>query len=82
MREVFKKVLVEDLISTLSLIRHPTLILWGREDKLTPVADAYVLNKGIVKSKLQIFDNEGHKLPYLRQKDIAETIDKWATNLS
>ncbi|PZX57085.1 pimeloyl-ACP methyl ester carboxylesterase [Algoriphagus ratkowskyi] len=38
----------------------PTLILWGKADSWIPVAQGYLLEKAISKSKLIVFDNAGH----------------------
>lgn len=81
MREVFKKVVAEDLKRVLVAIHLPVLILWGREDKLTPVVDAYFMKNVIAHSQLFIYENEGHKLPYSRPKEVAGKIDKWITTL-
>ena len=48
---------IDGLIKT---IKTPTLIVWGREDGLTPVADAERFNKDIAGSKLVVFDQCGH----------------------
>ena len=51
----------EDFLdSRLSEIKKPTLIIWGKQDGLIPVADAATFNKGIANSELVIFDNCGH----------------------
>lgn len=41
-------------------IKVPTLIIWGREDTLTPFTDAERFAKGIPGSKLVVLDNTGH----------------------
>jgi pimeloyl-ACP methyl ester carboxylesterase len=41
-------------------IKKPTLIIWGKQDGLLPVADATTFNKGIAGSELLIFDQCGH----------------------
>lgn len=51
----------EDFLNNrLAEIKKPTLIIWGKQDGLLPVADAYTFNKGIANSELVIFDNCGH----------------------
>lgn len=51
----------EDFLNNrLGEIKKPTLIIWGKQDGLLPVADADVFNKGIAGSRLIIFDNCGH----------------------
>ncbi len=41
-------------------IKHPTLIVWGREDGLTPVADGERFKRDIHNATLLIFDQCGH----------------------
>ncbi len=51
----------EDFLNDrLGEIKKPTLIVWGKQDGLIPVADAMTFNKGIANSELVIFDNCGH----------------------
>lgn len=51
----------EDFLNDrLSEIKKPTLIIWGKQDGLLPVADAAAFNKGIAGSQLIIFDQCGH----------------------
>ncbi|HKR10650.1 MAG TPA: alpha/beta hydrolase [Pyrinomonadaceae bacterium] len=41
-------------------IKTPALIIWGREDGLTPLADGERFHKDIAGSKLIVFDHCGH----------------------
>jgi pimeloyl-ACP methyl ester carboxylesterase len=51
----------EDVLDDrLSAIAKPTLILWGRDDKVIPVRFAVRFNKEIKASKLHLIDNCGH----------------------
>jgi pimeloyl-ACP methyl ester carboxylesterase len=51
----------EDFLDdTIKTIKRPTLIVWGREDGLTPLADGERFNKDIAGSKLVVFDQCGH----------------------
>ena len=51
----------EDFLDdTVKTIKRPTLIVWGREDGLTPVADAERFQKDIAGSKMVVFDQCGH----------------------
>jgi pimeloyl-ACP methyl ester carboxylesterase len=47
-------------------IKVPTLIIWGREDTLTPFTDAGRFARGIPGSKLVVIDSAGH-LPQVEQ---------------
>lgn len=77
MRDVFKKVISEDLKQYLEKIIVPTLILWGNKDKMTPVKDAHYIKSAVKSTKLVLFDDQGHKLPYEKPYELAEEIDKW-----
>jgi len=49
-------------------IHKPTLILWGREDKLIPLSFAERFHKEIAGSRLEIIDNCGH-MPHVECSD-------------
>lgn len=68
-KETFKKIIEEDLTSYLSKIKIPTLILWGKSDKSTPLADAYLMKEKIKNSKLEIFKKVSHA-PHLEKPEI------------
>jgi len=50
----------EDQTARLSDIRVPTLILVGREDAITPVADSEKMHQAIADSRLTVIENAGH----------------------
>ena len=50
----------EDHTEALPKVNVPTLILVGREDPITPVADSETMHKQIVGSELVIIDNASH----------------------
>jgi len=52
----------------LKSIHAPTLVVWGREDKLIPVARAEKFRDGIPGAKLAVFEQCGH-LPQLEKPD-------------
>jgi pimeloyl-ACP methyl ester carboxylesterase len=59
----------------LSKIKVPTLIIWGKEDVVTPLEGGRKMNASIKDSKLVVFDNCGH-LPAeeMPQKTIEEIL--------
>lgn len=77
MQESFKKVVNEDLKPLLSKIKTNTLLLWGMEDKMTPLRDGELMNQKIRNSKMRIFEGVGHRLPYERPGEVAEEIVKF-----
>jgi len=51
----------EDFLDdTVKSIKRPTLIIWGRQDGLVPLAEGERFNKDIAGSKLVVFDQCGH----------------------
>ncbi len=50
----------ESLIKKISRLEIPTLIIWGKEDKIIPVSQAYIGHKLISNSQLFIFEKCGH----------------------
>ena len=51
----------EDVLDNhLSVIKQPTLIIWGREDGLLPVSDGERFKKEIPNSQLIVFEQCGH----------------------
>ena len=81
MKGVFKKVVEEDLKPQISKIKAPSLILWGKLDKITPIADALYLKENLTTSELVTYEDQGHRLPYEKPQEIAEEIEKWITKL-
>lgn len=74
MKETFKKVIAEDLTSYLSKIKIPTLILWGQKDKITPLSNAYLINKEIPVSTLEIILKAGHEVNLTHPEELVKFI--------
>lgn len=65
----------EDLLNDrLGEIKKPTLIIWGKQDGLLPVADAYTFNKGIAGSELILFDACGHLPQFEKSADFNKAL--------
>lgn len=60
MRESLVKVLHDNVEDCLSMIKSATLIIWGENDKDTPIYMAQKLNKKIANSALIILEKAGH----------------------
>jgi pimeloyl-ACP methyl ester carboxylesterase len=61
--ETFKLIVKEDVTPILKDVNVPTLILWGENDKITPLDHAQIFHKNIKDSKLKVINNIGHSLP-------------------
>ena len=60
MKESFKKIVAEDLSGALEDVAVPTLLVFGEDDKETPLYMARALEKGIPDGALVVFPGAGH----------------------
>ena len=60
MREVFKNIVNTHLETFMEMIRCKTLIMFGENDKVTPIYMAKEINKRIKSSKLVLIKDAGH----------------------
>lgn len=67
-RASFVRVVNEDLTPALSLVKVPTLLIWGDKDEDTPIAHARIMERCIPDAGLVIFPGAGH-YAYLEQPD-------------
>ena len=77
MKEIMKNVLAEDLTDCLKEIKNPTLLVWGREDKTTPLVDGEIMNEKIKKSELKIIDGANHSLPYQKAEEFTKIVEEF-----
>jgi len=77
MKEIMKNVLAEDLIDCLDKIKIPTLLVWGREDKTTPLADGKIMRLKVKGSKLKVVDGANHSLPYQKPEEFARIVGEF-----
>lgn len=59
---------------TLAGVRVPTLVVWGRQDKIVPLACADQFVEALFHAKLAIIDDAGHFLDMERPVEIAELV--------
>lgn len=64
----FKPAPVAELHQRLAALRLPCLVLWGKQDKLLPVAHAELLRNAIPHAQVHVWDPCGH-LPQLEYPD-------------
>ncbi|MDD2962093.1 MAG: alpha/beta hydrolase [Muribaculaceae bacterium] len=60
MRAIMSKVVNQDLKSLMPKIKCPTLLIWGEEDKATPLSDAKIMEQLIPNAGLVSFPGVGH----------------------
>lgn len=74
MRQTLINVSREDLTPELSMIDVPTDIFWGTDDRMTPYADAKIMEKNIPKSVLHTYPGVRHRIHRERAAEIAQVI--------
>ncbi len=70
-----------DARPVMAAIRCPTLVLCGREDAWSPVAQHEDIAARISGSKLAIIERCGHMAPMERPEDVTSALDKWFAEL-
>jgi pimeloyl-ACP methyl ester carboxylesterase len=60
-------------------ITMPVLVLWGKEDVLTPLSVGEGLHRGMPQSLLYVFDGTGHLAPTERSVQVSSTVVKFLT---
>ncbi len=68
MRNIYARVVNEDLTPILPEIRQKSLLLWGDRDQETPLSDGTLLQKKIQHARLVVYKNSGH-FSFLDQKE-------------
>ncbi|MFH1233923.1 MAG: alpha/beta hydrolase [Patescibacteria group bacterium] len=73
-REIFKKVIRQDITDQLNKINLPVLIIWGSKDSYAPLKAGKKLVKLIKNAKLKIIPNGRHGLHISRTNDFYKII--------
>ena len=60
MRQSLVKVVNEDLVPLLGKITPPTLLVWGRNDTATPIADGELMESLMPNAALTVLEHSGH----------------------
>mgnify|MGYP001822965434 FL=1 len=66
---------IAPVVANLASISAPTLIIWGKQDRILPVIQAYVADEGIPNSRLHSLDRCGH----IPQLECAEAFNDLVT---
>jgi len=74
MRETYLKIIGENIFPHLSGIKVPTMIIWGQNDRVTPLFDAYLIKKEIPNSEIKIIEKAGHRINSEVPEKLVETI--------
>jgi pimeloyl-ACP methyl ester carboxylesterase len=66
-----------DATTVLAAIRCPTLVLCGREDSWSPLAQHQQIAAAIPGSRLSVIDDCGHMAPFERPAEVSRALEKW-----
>jgi len=70
-----------DLMGQVEKIRIPTLIVCGKEDRLTPVKYSEFLQKKIAPSRMEVIENAGHMLMLEAPQTLSAVISKFLNSV-
>jgi len=60
LKDIFSRVVEEDLRDLMPAIKQPALIVWGEKDEVTPLSFAKIMEERIQNSRLEILTGAGH----------------------
>jgi len=69
------------IVDRLATITAPTLVFWGRQDRILPVAHAAVATKGLPSARLHILDPCGHWPQVERSEEFNTLVLEFLANL-
>lgn len=76
-RQTMVNLISQDLTPIFKKIKAPTLIIWGQDDKTTPLSDGKLMKLLIPNSKLKIISNARHSPHYTHPKEVAKIINEY-----
>ena len=74
MREIYLKIIQQDISKDFSKISIPTIIIWGERDSVTPIQHAYFIKEQISGAKLEVLPKIDHNLNKENPKLLIEKI--------
>jgi pimeloyl-ACP methyl ester carboxylesterase len=80
--QTFRNIVNEDLTGEFENIKVPTLLLWGEDDKYTPIKEGRLMDKLIPQSELVIYPEGTHGLPFNQKQAIVDRIKLFICQLS
>jgi len=74
MKQTMINLLNSDKDLNISRVLIPTLIIWGQEDKITPLSDGKLIHELIKNSKLEIIEDASHSPQFTHPTEVANAI--------
>ena len=76
MRKTMSNLVAVDLGLILDRITCPTLIIWGKGDKVTPLIDGELMHRGIKNSRLVVLPDARHSPHITHPKETVDLVEK------
>lgn len=73
-RQTMLNLIRTDLTNILNKISVPTLIIWGKQDKITPLSDGLIMHKLIKNSQLEVIDEARHSPQFTHPEEVVKKI--------
>lgn len=77
MKDIYLKIIKQDLSDVLPRVQIPTIIIWGEKDKVKRIKEARLINEKIKNSKLEIIPDIGHDINLKAPEKLSEIIIKF-----
>lgn len=76
MKRTMVNLIESDKTLKIDRISVPTIIIWGQDDRITPVSDGKILSERIVNSKLYIINDARHSPQFTHSQQVCDIILK------
>jgi pimeloyl-ACP methyl ester carboxylesterase len=76
MKKTMQNLIKFDLTPMLTYIKTKTIIIWGKEDKITPIGDAYIFDKLLPNSNLFVINNARHSPQFTNVDEVSKIINE------
>lgn len=80
LRRTMSRVLYDEVLDDMFRVRAKTLIVWGREDRITPVKMAHVFDRRIPNSTLMLIDGARHSPQFSHPNEVVQAIDSFSNH--
>lgn len=78
-RRTMTNVINEEIIADLSEVSSPTLIVWGSDDKVTPLKNSLVFTENISSGKLEVIDGARHAPHFTHPHKVAQVVAEFVS---
>lgn len=75
-KQIMRKLISVDLTNILGKIKTPTIIIWGKGDKSTPLANGRLMHRMIKNSKIYVIAGARHSPQFTHPKIVVDKILK------